>query len=318
MKYDLYLKNFVGDPDFDADYVEYVLARREGEEVHVLINSLGGSLQAALTISSAFRRHGNVHVHYTGMNASAATIASLGAKYVTMDAHAFYLIHKCSLPVFEWANLNADEFRLKISEYQKTVADLEKLDLSIADMYATRCKKPVADLIRQMEHGGWLTAQEALDFGFVDQLTADTGDAVSVSASLVASMQQAGIPVPEAYQPADNLQNLCRIIGVPQIEFCDDATALTRSELLTVEKTIAQLEQQRTDLQAAVAEAEQRIEALTQQRDALQTERDALQARLDNRPADEPEQVITQRTEPVALNEQYEALRAARQLYNSI
>ena len=45
----------------------------------MLIDSLGGSLAMALSIVAAFRNHENVNVHFVGMNASAATIASLGA-----------------------------------------------------------------------------------------------------------------------------------------------------------------------------------------------------------------------------------------------
>lgn len=41
-KYHLHLKGFVGGYDFDSDYVDYILAKNEGKEVNVLIDSLGG------------------------------------------------------------------------------------------------------------------------------------------------------------------------------------------------------------------------------------------------------------------------------------
>ena len=97
-KYNLHLKGYVGGYDFDRDYVDYVLAKNEGKPVHVLIDSLGGSLATALSIASAFKRHGDVTVHFVGMNASAATIASLGARHISIDASAMYLVHKCSKP----------------------------------------------------------------------------------------------------------------------------------------------------------------------------------------------------------------------------
>ena len=83
--YQLHLKGFVGGYDFDADYVDYILNKNKDSEVHVLIDSLGGRSNTALSIFSAFKRHGNVNVHFVGMNASAATIASHGAKHITMD-----------------------------------------------------------------------------------------------------------------------------------------------------------------------------------------------------------------------------------------
>ena len=104
-QYQLRLKGYVGGIDFDRNYVDYVLARNEGKPVYVLIDSLGGSLATALSIASAFKRHGDVTVHFVGMNASAATIASLGASHISIDASAMYLVHKCGA---EFVSLQAD------------------------------------------------------------------------------------------------------------------------------------------------------------------------------------------------------------------
>ena len=60
-KYLLHLKGYVGGYDFDSDYVDYVLAKNADSEVHMLIDSLGGSLATAHSIVAAFREHGNVH-----------------------------------------------------------------------------------------------------------------------------------------------------------------------------------------------------------------------------------------------------------------
>lgn len=40
----------------------------------MFVDSTGGSLATALSISSAFKLHGDVSVHFVGMNASAAII----------------------------------------------------------------------------------------------------------------------------------------------------------------------------------------------------------------------------------------------------
>ena len=169
--YHLHLKGYVGGWNFDSNYVDYVLEKHKDEQVNVLINSLGGSVATALSVSAAFKRHGNVHVHYEGMNASAATIASLGAKSVTMDKSAMYLVHKCSQFMLLWDQMNADQLQSFIEECQKTKKDLDKIDLNIASGYAARCKKEQADLLNLMKEGGWLTADEALDWGFVDEVT---------------------------------------------------------------------------------------------------------------------------------------------------
>ncbi|MBQ0120016.1 MAG: Clp protease, partial [Bacteroidales bacterium] len=66
--YNLHLKGYVGGCDFDRDYVDYILANNAGKPVSVLIDSLGGSLATALSIASAFNTHGDVSVHFVGMN----------------------------------------------------------------------------------------------------------------------------------------------------------------------------------------------------------------------------------------------------------
>ena len=196
-KYHLHLKGYVGGYDFDSDYVDYILNRNPDTEVHVLIDSLGGSLATALSIVAAFRNHGNVHVHFVGMNASAATIASLGAKHVSIDSSAMYLVHKCSMEFFRWASANSDKLADIIKEAKQMKSDLEKMDANVAQMYATKCQKSQEELLALMKKGGWLTAQEAKEWGFVDEITDYEEDAAPViTDSIAADMGAAGIPVP--------------------------------------------------------------------------------------------------------------------------
>ena len=134
-KYNIHLKGYVGGWDFDSDYVDFVLNKNTDKEVTVLIDSLGGQLNTALSISSAFRRHGNVRVHFVGMNASAAAIA---------------------------------------------------------------CKKKSADLLALMKVGGWLTAEGALAWGFVDELTDFEDESAPVlTDALAADFTAHGIPLPK-------------------------------------------------------------------------------------------------------------------------
>ena len=205
-QYHLHLKGRVGGYDFDRNYVDYILARNEGKPVNVLIDSLGGSLATALSIASAFKNHGDVTVHFVGMNASAATVASLGAKRITMDASAMYLVHKCSAEFFEWGNLNADQLAAVRDNCEAAIRDLNKLDNNVASMYAGKCSKPHDDLLNLMKEGGWLSAKEALDWGFVDEIT-DLGETKPVLTDAVASaLAEAGLPIPNV--PTDGKETL--------------------------------------------------------------------------------------------------------------
>ena len=153
--YNLFLKGYVGAWDFSADMVNAVLDKNKDKEVHVLIDSTGGELYTALSISSLFKIHGNVHCHYVGANASAATVAAMGAKHVSIDAHAVFLVHKCMSVVFEWDYMNADELAEHIADLEKLKKDNDTFDGCIAGMYASRCKKPKEDLLALMKraHG---------------------------------------------------------------------------------------------------------------------------------------------------------------------
>ena len=207
--YNIHLKGYVGGWDFDADYVDYILGKNADKEVHVLIDSLGGSLAKALSIVAAFRNHGNVHVHYVGMNASAATIASLGAKHVSIDSSAMYLVHKCSMEFFQWASANSDKLQSIIEQAEQMKSDLEKMDANVARMYASKCKRKPEDLLALMKKGGWLTAKEALDWGFVDEVTDYEDDAAPVITDLIAAdMSAAGIPVPSAVVHSESSNSL--------------------------------------------------------------------------------------------------------------
>lgn len=197
-KYQLHLKGYVGSWDFDADYVDYILDKNADKEVSVLIDSLGGQLNTALSISAAFKRHGNVHAHFVGMNASAATIASMGAHRVSMDHSAMYLVHQSSFPFFEYASLNSTGMETLIEQLSKAKTDLEKMDANVATMYARRCKKDPKALLELMKVGGWLTAKEALEWGFVDELTElEDEEAPVMTAAMAADFTAFGIPLPQ-------------------------------------------------------------------------------------------------------------------------
>lgn len=195
--YNLQLKGHVGGPAFDSDKVDRTLALLERNRVAVLINSTGGSLATGLSICAAFRNHAAVDVHFVGLNASAATIASLGASHISMDAGAMYLIHQCSTSFMKIEQMNASQFETMIQECRQTMEDLDKLDRCIASMYAVRCNKPADKLLDLMKKGGWLSAKEALDWGFIDEITDFPEDkSAFLDESTISAMIDCGMPVP--------------------------------------------------------------------------------------------------------------------------
>ena len=195
--YHLHLRGYVGGWNFDSEYTSYILDKNKGREVNVLINSLGGDANSGLAINSLFKLHGNVHVHFVAMNASAATIAAMGAKRVTIDSGALFLVHKCLNAVCDWDWKNADQLEARIAELQKLKDDLNAIDSVVAGIYARRCKKTKDEMMALMKTGGWLTPKQALEWGFVDEITDREEDEKPVVTEAMASaICAAGMPMP--------------------------------------------------------------------------------------------------------------------------
>ena len=293
--YNISLKGYVGGSDFDRKTVDSTLAANEGKSVNVLIDSLGGSLATGLSISAAFKNHGNVNVHFVGLNASAATIASLGAAHISIDAGAMYLVHQCSMAFFEWGSLNSDQFATLIADCEKIKADLDKLDLNCAQLYARKCRKPTADLLALMKVGGWLTAKEALDWGFVDEIT-DLADepAPKLTDSLASAMANAGIPIPHIplaepdkerafakfisaltsfFRPNATVTNtlttamnktytfLCAVLGITALELTNNKASLSDEQLSAIENHLADLGKKVEDRDKTIADLQAKLAA---------------------------------------------------------
>ncbi|MDE6237821.1 MAG: Clp protease ClpP [Muribaculaceae bacterium] len=199
MPHQLKLKGFVGGWDFDSDYTDYILDKYAGQPVSVCIDSLGGQINTGLSISASFKNHGDVTVHFVGMNASAATIASLGAKRITMDADAFYLVHKSSFNIVEWTSMNEDQIEDFIKSLEHKKEQLARFDLQISKAYARRCKKSPEELYALMEKEVFLSAEEALEWGFIDEITnLDEDPAPYVDSFTAQWCANAGLHLPES------------------------------------------------------------------------------------------------------------------------
>ena len=347
--YHLHLKGFVGGYDFDKNYVDYVLSKNAGKPVFVLIDSLGGSLATALSIASSFRNHGDVTVHFVGMNASAATIASLGAKHITMDASAMYLAHKCSTEFFQWAQLNADQLADQIASLEQLKTDLEKMDANVAGMYSRKCKKDADALLALMKVGGWLSAKEALDWGFVDEITnADEDKAPVLTDAVASAMASVGMPIPNLPVESNSqfskflnaIANLFRsqdkqpqnisepmnklfpllaaALAIDALQFTDGKCSLTEAQCTTLE---AFLKDQADKLQATITEKDNLIAQRDQSIKDLQAKVDEQTALLAAKPGDKTSQVLNNGNAPTPANdieEQVRVMNDAKALFDML
>lgn len=198
--------SYIGYP-FSASYVRSLL-REEGEgegPIHVRVESLGGSLLDAMQIREDFRLSARpVHVHFTGFSASAATILATGAAHISMSPSALILVHQCMGPVTEYGYMNKEEISEVIRSLKDHQADLQTMDRLVASVYAQRAGEghTPEEMHRAMQDARWLSAEEALSLGLVDEIAdlpepkRKAGDVQGsgLSASMKAQFVALGLP----------------------------------------------------------------------------------------------------------------------------
>jgi len=143
-----------------ADDFLSALSEHAGEDVTILLDSEGGSVTDGLSIYNAIMQYnGNVTVHIDAICASIATVIACAADRVVMNSNAKFMIHRA----WTVAMGNSVEFR--------SMADiLELMDADIASAYGDKTDLPEDELLAMMEAETWMSAEQAYDLGFVDEI----------------------------------------------------------------------------------------------------------------------------------------------------
>lgn len=134
---------------------------QDGEELTLLVNSVGGSVDAAAEIYAALKACKNpTRAVIESIAASAASYLILGADRVEIYPPAQMMIH-CSS-----CGASGNKF-----DHQWAAEALDKQDMSILDTYCVKCGETHREELRAaMEAETYLTARECLDLGLVDEV----------------------------------------------------------------------------------------------------------------------------------------------------
>lgn len=143
-----------------ADDFLSALSEHAGEDVTILLDSEGGSVTDGLSIYNAIMQYsGNVTVHIDAICASIATVIACAADRVVMNSNAKFMIHRA----WTVAMGNSVEFR--------SMADiLDLMDADIASAYGDKTDLPEDELLAMMEAETWMSAEQAYDLGFIDEI----------------------------------------------------------------------------------------------------------------------------------------------------
>ncbi|BEI54989.1 ATP-dependent Clp protease proteolytic subunit (plasmid) [Lactiplantibacillus plantarum] len=130
------------------------------EALEVDIASNGGDVFAASEIYTMLKNYaGSVTVNIQGLAASAASVVAMADDHINISPTAQIMIHKA------WSQPagNADDL-----EHEASI--LNGIDQSIASAYEAKTGMEQADLLQLMANGTWLTASDAVDKGFADEI----------------------------------------------------------------------------------------------------------------------------------------------------
>lgn len=134
--------------------------KNQSKELKVIINSGGGSVFSASEIYTSLKSfEGKVNVEIVGVAASAASIIAMSGTNISMSPTAQLMIHNASSGA--WGDYR---------EMDNTSEFLQKVNQSIINSYTAKTGKTVDELKDMMDAETWMTAQEAKEAGFIDEI----------------------------------------------------------------------------------------------------------------------------------------------------
>ncbi|MDH6355458.1 ATP-dependent Clp protease protease subunit [Dysgonomonas sp. PH5-45] len=182
---------------FSMGYIKYLMKELGEGPITVKVTSYGGDVNHALKIKDLFASHGDVTVEYVGLNASAATLIGHGAKKTIIHEDSLYLIHKPMVWVDTWGSMNEDELTQAITDLQAQKKDAETFTLVLAQDYVNSRGMDIKTVMSLMKESRWLSAEEAVKLGLVDEIIPSINKKPVISNQAIAIMNANGLPIPE-------------------------------------------------------------------------------------------------------------------------
>ncbi|HEX7119137.1 MAG TPA: head maturation protease, ClpP-related [Longimicrobiales bacterium] len=152
------------DPFFDVGIAAEDLVRDlseiEASQIDVRINSIGGVVFEGVAIYNALARHpAHVDVYIDGIAASIASVIAMAGDRIHIAANAHVMIHNPHGVVWGEA-----------ADMRKMADTLDKIRGSLVGTYARRTGQPAEKIEAWMDAETWFNAEEAVEFGFADEI----------------------------------------------------------------------------------------------------------------------------------------------------
>lgn len=139
--------------------IQNTLSRANGQPITVRINSGGGDVFAGCDIYNMLKTYeGDVTIEIHGLCASIASVIAMAGK-CKMSPLAEIMIHNVSTQA-------SGDYR----DMEHTVEILKKANKTIANAYIMKAGLDENKIKQMMDKETWLTAEEALELGLIDEI----------------------------------------------------------------------------------------------------------------------------------------------------
>jgi len=133
---------------------------RNAGDVRLRIHSPGGDVFDSIAIYNDLVSHpGNVNIEIPGLAASGASVIVRAGDHVAMASTAMQMMHNA------WGMTVGDRH-----DHEDMTARLSTLDHALANVYESTTQPSMDEIVAMMDRETWLTAQEAIDLGFADEI----------------------------------------------------------------------------------------------------------------------------------------------------
>lgn len=144
------------------DIKNALATKPENEKLTVLVNSGGGSVMAGQEIYSLLSGRNDVEIKVQSLAGSAASVIAM-ANHCEISPVAMIMIHNVSM-----FGASGD-----YHDMQKNAEILRQMNAALASAYIAKTGRSQEEILKLMDRETWLTANQALEMGFVDGIIRD-------------------------------------------------------------------------------------------------------------------------------------------------
>lgn len=179
----------IGQGNLSQQSIQWEIQYAGGQDLEVHISSVGGSLFDAIAIYDMLKKYpGKVTTYIDAIAASAASVIAMAGDTVIMGKYALLMVHKPSTAAYGTADdMEATAQKLNLAQERLAAIYIDKTGLD---------EQAINDLINVET---WLSAQQALDLGFVDSIEDYSAEITNHSAMKIYAKS-----APAAYQQVFN------------------------------------------------------------------------------------------------------------------